>query len=471
MMKSSIKKTLMTVLLVPVLAFAAACGSGGSGESRPGGDPRAGSSASPASADPSPSGGQSPRPVRVTFWHSMGGEVGKAVEHLVEQFNKSRPDIQVEAIYQGSYDESLSKLKTALGSGTGPTIVQVYEIGSRFMIDSRAITPMQTFIDADGFDLGQLEKNILAYYTFDGRLYSMPFNTSNPILFYNKTMFREAGLDPDHPPKTFGEVKKAAEALSKDGVYGASFAIYGWFMEQLFAVQGKEYVDNGNGREGLATRSLLASEAGVTVMNWWKDMIDSNVMLNLGRSTADTKSAFIAGQTAMILDSTAALRGIVDTVGDRFEVGTGFLPRPDGAEDGGVIVGGASLYILNDRPAEEQKAAWEFIKFVVSPEQQAHWHVNSGYFPVTKAAYDQPIVKENMEKFPQFKTAVDQLHQSKLNNATKGAVMGIFPEARQIVEQAMEEIINGAKPVEQALADAGNEISRKLQAYNKTVQQ
>jgi sn-glycerol 3-phosphate transport system substrate-binding protein len=172
----------------------------------------------------------------------------------------------------------------------------------------------------------------------------------------------------------------------------------------------------------------------------------------------------------MILDSTAALRGIVDTVGDSFEVGTGFLPRPDGAEDGGVIVGGASLYILNDRPEEEQKAAWEFIKFVVSPEQQAYWHVNSGYFPITKAAYDQPLVKENLEKFPQFKTAVDQLHQSKLNNATKGAVMGIFPEARQIVEQAMEEIINGAKSVEQALTDAEKEITEKIQAYNKTVQ-
>lgn len=462
------KKSVVIVLLVLLLAFMTACSSGGNTDSNSGGGSSSDSSASPGSNGSS--GGNRSNPIKVTFWHSMGGEVGQAVDHLVAEFNKSRSDIQVEAIYQGSYDESLSKMKTAMGSGTGPTIVQVYEIGSRFMIDSKAITPMQKFIDADNFDLSELEENILGYYTFDGQLYSMPFNTSNPILYYNKTLFREAGLDPENPPRTFSEVKKAAEALTKDGVYGASFAIYGWFMEQLFAVQGQEYVDNGNGREGLATRSLLAGEAGTTVMNWWKDMIDSKVMLNLGRSTADTKTAFNAGQVAMILDSTAALRGIVDTVGGSFEVGTGFLPRPDGAEHGGVIVGGASLYILNDRPEEEQQAAWEFIKFVVSPEQQAYWHVNSGYFPITKAAYDQPLVKENMEKFPQFKTAVDQLHQSKLNNATKGAVMGIFPEARQIVEQAMEEIINGAKSVEQALADAEKEITEKIQAYNKTVQ-
>mgnify|MGYP000905303113 CR=1 FL=1 len=460
------RKSIAIGLLALFLAFMTACSSGGNS----GGNPGDGSSSkASASAAPSSSGGRSSGPINVTFWHSMGGEVGKAVDHLVEEFNKSRSDIRVEAIYQGTYDESLSKMKTALGSGAGPTIVQVYEIGSRFMIDSHAVTPMQKFIDADNFDLSQLEENILGYYTIDGQLYSMPFNTSNPILYYNKTLFREAGLDPDNPPRTFSEVKKAAEALTKNGVYGASFAIYGWFMEQLFAVQGQEYVDNGNGREELATRSRLAGEAGVTVMNWWKDMIDSNVMLNLGRSTADTKTAFYSGQVAMILDSTAALRGIVDTVGDSFEVGTGFLPRPDGAEDGGVIVGGASLYILNDRPEEEQRAAWEFIKFVVSPEQQAYWHVNSGYFPVTKAAYDQQLVKENMENFPQFKTAVDQLHQSKLNNATKGALMGIFPEARQIVEQTMEEIVNGAKPVEQALADAEKEITEKIQAYNKTV--
>ncbi len=125
----------------------------------------------------------------------------------------------------------------------------------------------------------------------------------------------------------------------------------------------------------------------------------------------------------MTLDSTASLKGIVSSVGDKFQVGTAFLPKPQGAKDGGVIVGGASLYILNNRPEAEQKAAWEFIKYLVAPEQQAYWHINSGYFPITKKAYDQPSVKENMTKYPQFKTAVDQLHSTKLNKATQGAVM------------------------------------------------
>ncbi len=141
----------------------------------------------------------------------MGGELTKAVDKLVADFNASHKDIKVEAIYQGNYDESLNKMKASMDSKSGPSLIQVYEIGSRFMIDSKAITPMQKFIDADKFDVSQLEENILGYYTLDGKLNSMPFNTSNPVLYYNKDMFKAAGLDPEKPPVTYEEVADAAK--------------------------------------------------------------------------------------------------------------------------------------------------------------------------------------------------------------------------------------------------------------------
>jgi len=409
------------------------------------------------------------KPIEVIYWHSMGGELGKVVDKLVADFNAKHQDIQVKAIFQGAYDDALNKFKASIGSSTAPHIIQVYEIGSRYMIDSKAITPIQKFVDADKFDLTQLEENIIGYYTIDNQLYSMPFNTSNPILYYNKDMFKAAGLDPEKPPRTFEEVKEVAKKLTKDGKYGASFAIYGWFMEQFFANQGADLVNNGNGRTQPATESLLNSEAGVKTLTWLKDLVDSKVALNLGRKTSDTKAAFVGGQIAMTIDSTASLRGIVDAVGGKFEVGTAFLPKPSDAKDGGVIVGGASNYIINNHPEEEQKAAWEFIKFLAQPEQQAFWNVNTGYFPITKAAYEQQLIKENMQKFPQFQTAVDQLHNTKLNSATKGALMGVFPEARQITERAMEEAITGQKSVKDALDQAAKEITQKIQEYNKTV--
>ncbi|WP_219833917.1 ABC transporter substrate-binding protein [Paenibacillus sp. R14(2021)] len=408
-------------------------------------------------------------PVKVVWWHSMSGELGKAVTQLVSDFNAAHPDIQVEEVYQGAYDDSLNKLKASMDSKSGPSLIQVYEIGSKFMIDSKAITPVQDFIDADSYDVSNLEGNILGYYTFDNKLYSMPFNTSNPILYYNKDMFKAAGLDPEKPPATYEEVKKAAEALTKNGKSGASFAIYGWFMEQFFANQGAEYDNNGNGRTAAATQSLLNSDAGVKTLTWWKDLVDSKVALNLGRKTDDTKKAFLAGQIGMTLDSTASLRGIVDGAKGKFEVGTAFLPKPDGVSDGGVVVGGASLWIMNNKSADEQKAAWAFIKYLAEPATQAKWHINTGYFPITKKAYDEQIVKDNMASYPQFKTAVDQLHATKLSPATQGAVMGVFPEARQIVEGAIEEAFNGQKDTKQALDDAAKAITEKIETYNKTV--
>ncbi|MBP2001237.1 sn-glycerol 3-phosphate transport system substrate-binding protein [Paenibacillus shirakamiensis] len=406
---------------------------------------------------------------KVVWWHSMGGALGKEVDQLVADFNKSQDKVQVEAVFQGTYDESINKMKASMDSDSGPSMIQVYEIGSRFMIDSKAITPVQQFIDQDKYDVSQLEENITRYYTFDGKQYSMPFNTSNPILYYNKDLFKAAGLDPEKPPTTYEEVKKDAEVLSKQG-HPASFAIYGWFMEQLFANQGKEYLNNGNGRTSPATQSLVNSEAGVKTLEWWKSMIDNKSVINLGRKTDDTEKAFIAGQIAMTLDSTASLREIVDGSDGKFKVGTAFLPKPQSASDGGVVVGGASLWILNNKPEAEQKAAWEFIKYLAEPTTQAKWHIATGYFPITKKAYDEQIVKDNLTKYPQFQTAIDQLHASKPSTATQGAVMGVFPEARQTVEGAIEEVLSGSKPPQKALDDAAKTITDKIGTYNKTVQ-
>jgi sn-glycerol 3-phosphate transport system substrate-binding protein len=459
------KKGFMGLTLAGFMLLTSAC-SGGSGT-----DNTSKSSAAPStSSSAAPSASASGEAKKVTFWHAMGGANTKVVDQLVTDFNASQSKIKVEAVFQGSYDDLLSKLKASMGSKDGPSLVQMYEIGSRFMIDSKTITPMQNFIDADKFDLSQLEPNITGYYTLNGKLNSMPFNTSNPILYYNKDLFKAAGLDPNQPPKTFEDFQKAADAITKSGkATGGNFAIYGWFVEQFFANMGADFVNNGNGRTSQATESLVNSDAGVKVLTWWKDMVTNKSMNNLGRKTDDSKKAFSAGQVGMILDSTAALRGLVNDAQGKFEVGTGFLPKPADAKEGGVIVGGASLWMMNNKPDDEQKAAWEFIKFLTSPKEQAYWSVNTGYFPITKKAYEEASMKENVTKFPQFQTAIDQLHQTKLNTATQGAVMGVFPEARQLVEGAIEEVLNGKKSPKEALDSAQKEITSKIQQYNKTV--
>ena len=352
--------------------------------------------------------------------------------------------------------------------------MQVYDIGSRFMIDSKAVVPVQKWVDAEKIDLKVYEPNLLAYYTVDNKLYSMPFNTSTPILYYNKNMFKDAGLDPAKPPKTFDEVAAAAAKLTvKDAAGkvtrpGITIAIYGWFFEQLMAVQNAFYANNENGRAAAATATAFNSPEGEKILSWWLGMVKSGVAGNIGRKTADTQKAFIGGQTAMTIDSTGVLGDIVTGVGGKFEVGTAFLPRPEGAK-GGVIIGGGSLWMLGGHPETEEKAAWTFIKFMTAEKQQAFWHINTGYFPVTLKAYDDADLKKHHEKYPQFKVAVDQLHGTPITRATQGALLGVFTQSRQEIETAIEQVLNNQASPKEALTKTAGIVNAAITRYNQTV--
>lgn len=153
----------------------------------------------------------------VTFWHSMGGVNGEAMDYLVNKFNDENTDgITVEAVYQGEYDDTINKLKSAQIGNMGADLVQIYDLGTRFMIDSGWVIPMQEMIDADGYDISQIEPNVAAYYTTeDGVMYSMPFNSSTPLLYYNKDMFEAAGIT--EAPKSLAEISEIGAALEEKG--------------------------------------------------------------------------------------------------------------------------------------------------------------------------------------------------------------------------------------------------------------
>jgi len=414
------------------------------------------------------------KPVKIVFWYAVGGKVGEATKTLVDEFNASHPDIQVEAVFQGDYDSAINKLKQSIPSKGTPNVMQVYDIGTRFMIDSKAVVPVQKWIDQEIFDISSYEPNILAYYTVDNKLYSMPFNTSTPILYYNKTMFKEAGLDPESPPKTFEDVTAAARKLTSRDANGTvtrpglSVAIYGWFFEQFLAEQNVPYTNNGNGRDSLTTAVSFNSPQGEKTLAWWSGMVKEGTASNMGRKTADTLKAFIAGQTAMTIDSTGNLGDIMDGVNGKFDVGTGFMPHPADAKDGGVIIGGASLWMLAGHSDPEEKASWEFIKFMTAAKQQAFWHIKTGYFPVTKAAYDDPDLKKYEEKYPQFKVAIEQLHNTPINRNTQGGLLGVFTQSRQEIESAIEQVLNGQSTPRDALQKASDTVNGAIERYNQT---
>lgn len=461
-------------LLVVVSMLLAACAP------VPAAAPATESAAGDAAAEATPTVELPAGVTRIAYWHSMAGDIGgKSIPKLADDFNASQESCFVEPTYQGSYDDSLNKLRAGLQSNDIPAVIQLFDIATRLMVDLKVATPVQDFMDAEGFDTSDFEPNVLAYYTIEGTQYSMPFNTSTPLLYYNKDMFEAAGLDPEVAPRTFDDVAAYAEKLTQRDdadnvtVSGGAFAIYGWFVEQFLAVSGAQYADNGNGRDAAAGEAIFNSPEGVRILEWWKGMYDTGSFGNYGRTTVDTRNAFLAGQTAMFIDSTAVLRGMIDGSAGKFELGVGWLPRPDESafEDAGTIIGGASLWILNGRPMEEQECAWQFIRFLIEPAQQAFWHTESGYFPIRKAGYDEPLAVEWRTRYPQFSVAVEQLHAAPNNRVTQGALIGVFPTARQTVETAIEEVLAGQATPQEALDNAAAVVTQAIADYNMTMGQ
>lgn len=417
---------------------------------------------------------QTEQPVELVFWHSMGGKGGEAIDALTKQFNASQDTIQVEAQYQGAYDDAINKLKSAALGNAGPDIMQLYDIGTRWMIDSGYAVPMQGIIDQTGYDLSQLEENILAYYTIDGDLYSMPFNSSTPILYYNKDAFKEVGLDSEVAPKNFNEILDFSQKLvKKEGSqvqrYGYAMQIYGWFFEQFMVKQQLDYADNNNGRSAAATAVAFDQNGGgLAVMEGWKALVDSGVVGNFGRNGDTTKDAFISGKTAMMIGSTASLGDIKSGIDGTFELGTAYLPSVNEEDQGGVSIGGGSLWIMDKEDVKRQEAAFEFIKFMVSAEAQVAWSKATGYFPITKLAYELPEMAEHLAAHPEFNTAINQLHES---TGATGAVLSVFPEARASIEENIEKMLNGEATPEEALQNSAATINKAVERYNKSNQQ
>lgn len=456
---------------IALAAFLAGCGSSASGTAQASGGTGTQAADTQTAGSRTVSGTEGGSAVSadgqtITFWHSMGGVNGEALEYLVNKFNdENDKGIRVDSQFQGAYDDAINKLKSAQIGNMGADLVQIYDIGTRFMIDSGWAVPMQELIDADGWDASQLEPNIAAYYTVGGSLYSMPFNSSTPLLYYNKDMFEKAGIE--KVPESLGEIAEAADALVQEGGAGEaiSLSIYGWFFEQFTCKQGLNYVNNGNGREGTATAvEFDQNGAAVNILTAWKELYDKGYAPNVGRGGDAGLADFSSGKSAMTLGSTASLKQILEDVNGKFEVGTAYFPKVNADDRGGVSIGGASLWALNNGDEAKKAATWEFVKFLISPESQAYWNAQTGYFPVTVAAHDEPVFKENIEKYPQFGTAIDQLHDSSPESA--GALLSIFPEARQIVETEIENMLNGNISPEDAAAKMSEQINKSIEEFN-----
>ncbi|WP_170208724.1 ABC transporter substrate-binding protein [Micromonospora pisi] len=415
--------------------------------------------------------------VSIDFWHAMTGKNGEALQALTDQFNtKNKGRVKVNLQFKNTYDDTLSAYKAALNSGQAPDVVQVYDIGTRFMIDSKSTVPVQSFLDVDKTDASDIQPNIAGYYSVDNKLYSMPFNTSMPLLYINKTAFTKAGLDPANPPKTLDEITEAARKLTvKDASgnvsqYGFGAALYGWFMEQFTAVGNQEYCDQGNGRDGRGTKLNLATDDHVKLLQWWKKMVDEGLAPKLDSNTTTADNTFTSGKVAMTLESTGSVSGFLKSTEGKFEIATGNYPKINATDNGGPIIGGASLWVVGkDKDDAHKRASWEFVNFLSDKDSQATWHTTTGYFPISKGALETDLDKQWVAARPQFQTAITQLQNTEVTKATQGCLLGAMPQARKAAEQAMQAAVLSGTDPKTALQDQEKALVGPINDYNQSV--
>ncbi|MAT97974.1 MAG: hypothetical protein CL608_12585 [Anaerolineaceae bacterium] len=414
--------------------------------------------------------------ITLEFWHAMADDLGMVVDELVTRFNESQDGIVVNATYQGSYDDTYNALLAAFETDTAPNIVQNFDLASQTMIDTGRLIAAHQLMAQDSYDDGVFVPAVADYYGDGEGMVAMAFNSSTPILFYNAEMFIEAGVSP--PPTgeswSFSEMLAACDAIQESGVteYCIALGQVGWYFEQILANSGGLYYNNDNGRTGRATEVMFNQGVGVEVFDFLTGLIDDGYSPNLGNTWTDTDTVFLAGEAAMMFDSTAGTRGLQD--GADFEVGTMFIPYADSAGDrNGVVIGGAALWLLDSGNDAENAAAWQFMKFMAEEAQQVTWHTGTGYFPVRTDISGNEELAAFWDENPNFVTAINQLESTKtvlddgsVNYAVLGGRAGPSPAIRRLIVEAYSSVLDDGMTAQEALDIAAERANQELADYN-----
>jgi sn-glycerol 3-phosphate transport system substrate-binding protein len=406
----------------------------------------------------------------IQFWHAMTAVLGERVNDIANKFNASQSEYVVKAVHKGSYPETLNAAIAAYRAKQPPHIVQVFEVGTQTMLSSGAVYPVYQLMKDHGvaLDWNDVISAVRGYYsTTGGNLYSMPFNSSTPILYYNKDLFRKAGL-PDKPPATWDAVESMAKKLKAAGVKCPfSSAWPSWVLvENMHAYHDQSFADNRNGFDGLATTLKINGPFGVKMMEQLSRGAKEGWFTYGGRLNK-AEALMTAGECGIFTTSSAYIGNLTRASEGKFTWGTGPLPRLAGFPQGNSIIGGATLWVMRGGKPEEYKGVAQFFKYLASTENQAWWAGVTGYLPLTNSAAKALEASGHYVKNPNQKTAIVQMNAGKTTPNSQGIRLGNFNSVRDTIEEQMENIFSESKTPKQGLDDAvakGNDILKEFAA-------
>ncbi len=410
----------------------------------------------------------------IMWWHAMSGELGKQVEKLATDFNASQSEYRIVPSYKGTYTETVTAAIFAFRSRSQPAIVQVNEIATATMMAAKgAIYPVYELMrdQSELFSPGAYLPAVTGYYSdVAGNMLSFPFNVSTPILYYNKNLFRTAGLDPEVAPKTWPELGVAAKRLRAAGtVCGLTTSWPSWInVENFSAFHNLPLATHANGFGGLDAELTFNNPLVVRHIAQLAEWQTTKVFDYSGRGQS-AEPRFQKGECGIFIGSSATRADI--KANSKFEVGYGMIPYwPDvqGAPQN-TIIGGATLWVLRDRPRAEYAGVAKFFAYLSKPEIQAAWHQNTGYLPITRAAFDLTRAQGFYDRNPGTAISIEQMTLKPPTENSKGIRLGSFVLIRDVIDDELEQAFSGKRSPQAALdfaAERGNRLLRQFERAN-----
>lgn len=407
----------------------------------------------------------------IQWWHAMSGVNNDRVNKIAEDFNKTQSDFKVVPVYKGNYTETMTAAIAGFRAKQQPHIVQVFEVGTATMMAAKgAVYPVEQVMKDAGepFDKSAFLPAVISYYqTPKGELLSMPFNSSTPVLWYNQEALDKAGVA---VPKTWNDMKTASEKLVAAGYKcGYSFGWQSWVMIENYSAWHNQPVGTQeNGFAGLNTEFSFNSPAIKTRLQAIADSAKDKLFAYGGRR-GDSLPMFINQECAMWMNSSAYYGSIKSQA--KFKFGQTMLPLDTDVakKPQNSIIGGATLWVLKGHAKQDYKGVAKFMTYLSSPEVQAWWHQETGYVPITTAAYELSKKQGFYANNPGTDTAIQQLSLNQPTANSRGVRFGNFVQVRDIINEEMEAIWNGSKTAAAAMDDAvsrGNKLLRKFEKAN-----
>lgn len=407
---------------------------------------------------------------KIVFWHEMGGPAEVALNQMVKNFNQSQSKYEVIPQYQGSYDEAVQKIIQTHGSSSSPALFQSFDISTAQIMHTHYATPVQKFINQQHYDMSQIAPAAKAFFSNKGQQLSMPFNISQPVMYYNASVLKKYHINPPSKSPSYSEITKIAKEVyqrSHHQLKGMTMEINGWLLEEALANAKTLLVNQHDGHKGTPTNIRLNNPTTQKYLKWLQANIKSGDFMNYGsgsNAAANEIAGFMSGKVALFFNTSAYISQL--TVTKKPQLGITYFPHPDGVKSNGVSIGGASLWIGNDKSKQAQNGAFAFIKYALKPQSQANWQKATGYLAINHQAEKTATLKKLYAKIPEAKVPAEQLAAAKPNDANSGLLMEGMQYTRQLEQTAMETSYEG-KNVAKTLKSVNQQMNANLRRINR----